>query len=70
MHNTRWWSTTNPHIIAETHFQETWSVNIWAGIIGNEIVEPRLFPNTLNGADYLNFLREDLRVLLEGICLA
>lgn len=70
MHNTRWWSTTNPHIIAKTHFQETWSVNIWAGIIGNEIVEPRLFPNTLNGADYLNFLREDLRVLLEGICLA
>lgn len=54
----------------ETHFQETWSVNIWAGMIGNEIIGPRLFPSTLNGAEYLNFLREDLRVLLEGVCLA
>ena len=44
-------------------------VNVWAGIIGNHLIGPFFFENTLNGAMYLQFLQENLNGLLENVPL-
>jgi len=39
-HNNHFWSEENPHAIMETHHQEQFSVNVWAGIVGNYLIGP------------------------------
>ncbi|XP_054014765.1 uncharacterized protein LOC128895847 [Hylaeus anthracinus] len=68
--NIHWWSSTNPHLIQENHFQRKWTINVWAGIIGSYIIGPYFLPNKLNGAVYLQFLREELPSLLTDIPLS
>lgn len=45
----------NPHWMMEanTHPQK---INVWAGIVGNRIIEPNRFDRKLGGEQYLNFL--------------
>ncbi|CAH1110323.1 unnamed protein product [Psylliodes chrysocephalus] len=57
----------NPHAITETHFQEQFSVNVWAGIISNHLLGPFFLPGRLDGQSYLHFLEEKLRGLLEDV---
>lgn len=39
-HNCRYWSDSNPHLYRETYTQNPQKLNVWAGILGNNIVGP------------------------------
>lgn len=68
-HNQHMWLQENPHAKRENSFQHRFSVNLWAGIIGNKLIGPIIFPTRLNSENYLNFLSNELQVLLEDIDL-
>lgn len=68
-HNNHIWAEENPHAIVEAHHQEQFSLNVWLGHIGNQLIGPHFLPPRLNGDTYSQFLREDLPVLLDAIPL-
>lgn len=63
-HNYHSWAEENPHALRIANSQHQFSINIWAGIVGNEIIGPVVLPNRLNGASYLNFLVHELPDIL------
>lgn len=69
-HNNHMWAEENPHTITETHFQHQFSVNVWAGIIGDYLIGPFFLPGRLDGRSYLHFLEEELNGLLEDVPIA
>jgi hypothetical protein len=68
-HNTHIWSEENPHQIRERGFQQRFSINVWAGIIGNRLIGPNVLPPHLNGEGYLIFLQNELSDLLDDVPL-
>jgi hypothetical protein len=68
-HNTHIWSEENPHQIRERGLQQRFSINVWAGIIGNRLIGPHVLPPHLNGEGYLNFLQNELSDLLDDVPL-
>jgi hypothetical protein len=44
----------------ETHTQFSQKLNVWAGIIGDRILEPVLLDGNLDGVIYFTLLQEDL----------
>lgn len=58
--NCRYWSRENPHWMMEANTQYPRKVNVWAGIINNQIIGPYFFNETLNGERYLEFLNNFL----------
>lgn len=58
--NCRYWATINPHWMQEYGTQYPEKVNVWAGIIGDRIIGPYFFEETLTGARYLEFLQNFL----------
>lgn len=68
-HNQHTWAEDNPHAIIEGHHQYTFSLNVWAGIIGDNLVGPYIFRNALTGEVYHNFLRDELPELMEEVDL-
>ncbi|PSN57852.1 hypothetical protein C0J52_05656 [Blattella germanica] len=69
-HNQHVWADTNPNATVETHHQQRFSINIWAGIVGDSLLGPYVLPNRLNGRDYTRFLRNQLPCYLEDMSLA
>lgn len=69
LHNMHYWSAENPHWIREVQHQGRWSVNVWCGIIGGTIIGPYFFDQSLTGNLFLQFLRNELPVLLEDVPL-
>lgn len=69
LHNSHIWSVENPHAMHPHGNQYRFSVNVWAGIVGNHLVGPYLMPTPLNGHSYMMFLQEGLPQLLENIPL-
>lgn len=63
------WGAVNPHDVVVRSYQERFSVNVWAGIIGNHLIGPYILPNRLNCPVYLTFLRDILPTLLEPVPL-
>jgi hypothetical protein len=47
-HNTHIWSEETPHQIRERGFQQRFSINVWAGIIGNRLIGLHVLPPHLN----------------------
>nr|CAH7740264.1 unnamed protein product [Callosobruchus chinensis] len=68
-HNNHVWSEDNPHAFIEHHFQEQFSFNIWAGIIGNHFIGPYFLPHRLTGEQNQRFLVHVLPELLEEVPL-
>lgn len=66
-HNTHLWSNENPHSIRVGKSQHRFHLNVWAGIIGNNLVGPYFFEGTLTGPVYLDFLQNQLQDLLEEV---
>lgn len=64
-HNTHEWSLENPHAIRTHAAQVRFSINVWAGILGNHLIGPYLLPQRLTGATYLVFLQQVLPQLLD-----
>lgn len=68
-HNFHNWMEENPHKAWEFSHQHQFSLNMWAGIINDQLIGPIEFPARLHSDMYLNFLRNDLNDLLEDIDL-
>ncbi|GFV20949.1 uncharacterized protein TNCV_1240001 [Trichonephila clavipes] len=54
----------NPHTIRRRAAQIRFSVNVWAGIMGDHLIGPYLFPCRLTGLNYLLFMQRVLPQLL------
>lgn len=59
-HNCRYWSQENPHIMHESHRQTVQKLNLWAGIIGNQIIGPFVLNGNLNAEMYLELLQNQV----------
>jgi hypothetical protein len=68
--NTHRWSQENPNAIVETNFQQRFSVNVWCGIIDDQVIGPFILEYRLTGQSYLAFLQNELPELLEDVPLA
>lgn len=68
-HNNHLWKTVNPHGLHIGKHQEKFSLNVWAGIVGDQILGPVFLPQTLDGARYLEFLQNDFQDLLDEVPL-
>lgn len=69
IHNEHWWAYQNPHAIKENNHQERFSVNVWAGIIGNHIIGPHFIEGHLSGGTYLDMLTRVIPTLMDDIPL-
>lgn len=58
--NCRYWAVENPHWMMEANTQYPQKLNVWAGIVGSRIIGPYFFDGTLDGEQYLDFLRYEL----------
>jgi hypothetical protein len=68
-HNSHHWADENPHVVHVSYMQRQFFVNIWAGIIGDDLIGPFRLPHRLSDPTYLNFLNNDLPLLLEDVPL-
>ena len=68
-HNIHVWSDKNPHAIQETHFQDSFSAKVWAGMVENHLIDPYILPPRLTTAGYLDFLNHILGNFLEDVPL-
>lgn len=69
-HNSHHYGLENPHLPFEHHHQQRFSVNVWAGILGNNLIGPIILPHRLNGENFLDFLQNQLQERLEDVPLA
>jgi Transposase. len=69
LHNAHAWSDENPHATIDSHHQHRFSVNVWAGIIGDYLLGPFFLPQRLDAVEYLNFLENHLPELMENVPL-
>jgi len=68
-HNMHLWSDENPTATRLRSFQTRWKRNLWAGIMGTEILGPVVLPDILTGERYVELLRENLPDFLEEVPL-
>ncbi|EZA56081.1 hypothetical protein X777_03191, partial [Ooceraea biroi] len=54
--NFLYWADENPHVVRQGAFQYRWSINVWTGIIGNQVIGPYFLPPRLTGDIYRNFI--------------
>lgn len=66
-HNAHMWALTNPHTTRPRAAQQRFSVNVWAGIVGDCLVGPYILPPRMNSDKYLVFLLEVLPELLTDV---
>lgn len=63
-HNNRYWSDENPHIFTEGHTQYPQKINVWAGVLGDQVIGPVFIEGNLNGENYLNMLEDTINPLI------
>lgn len=68
-HNFHYYEDRNPHFNRNIPYQYRETVNVWGGIVGDFVIGPHFFEETLTGATYLNFLQNNLPILLEDLPL-
>lgn len=59
--NSHYWSRDNFKKVRIMKKQGRRNVNVWCGIVGNNILGPIFFQNYLNGERYLNMLRGEIQ---------
>jgi len=47
--NSHLWDHDNPHGIVGSNYQHRFSVNVWFGVIGDQLIVPYIFPQRLTG---------------------
>lgn len=70
MHNNHQWALQNPHTVRVHAHQQRFGLNVWAGILGNFLIGPFVFPERLSADIFRDFLQNDLDDLLENVPLA
>ena len=61
------WADENPHATRVIANQHLFSINVWAGIIGKNLLGPVELPQRLNGQQYMDFLMTELPNLLDEV---
>jgi hypothetical protein len=69
-HNNHIWATENPFAVHPCAHQHRFGINLWAGVIDNNLVGPFTLPAKVNAENFLQFLQNDFEVLLEDLPLA
>jgi len=62
-------SAKKPHAIVERNSQHRFSVNVWCGVIDNQLIGPAVLPNRLTGRAHVDFLQNELPLFLEEVPL-
>ncbi|GFT08897.1 uncharacterized protein TNCV_4104141 [Trichonephila clavipes] len=65
--NTHMWALNNPHSTRPRAMQHRFTVNMWAGIVGDSLLGPYILPPRLDSHKYLVFLQEVLPELLTDV---
>lgn len=68
-HNEHRWSEENPHATFERNFQHRFSINVWCGMLGDQLFGPFVLDGHLNGLGYLRFLQENLFNIFDEVPL-
>jgi hypothetical protein len=61
---------TKTHEVAECNFQHRFSVNMWCGVVGNNLIGPRVIESRLTAPYYRNFPENGLPLHLENVLCA
>jgi hypothetical protein len=69
-HNSHWWSDKNSEAIVEGNSQHRFLVNVWCSVINIQLIGPAVLPNHLTGHAFVDFLQNELPVLMEEVLLA
>lgn len=59
-HNCRYWSDTNPFWMRESKTQYPQKINVWAGILNNQLIGPFFIDGNLNSEKYEAMLRNQI----------
>ncbi|KMQ90415.1 transposable element tc1 transposase [Lasius niger] len=68
-HNEHHYAEHNPHCV-KANIQGRWTVNVWLGIIGDNIICPEFIQGNVNAHYYAKFLLHQLDELFEDVPLA
>ena len=63
--NSRLLDHDNLRWIVESNYQYSFSVNVWCGVIGDQLTGPYIFPQHLTGDIYADVLQDELPAPLE-----
>ena len=66
-HNDRLWTDENPYWIRETHTQTPQKVNVWCGMVGDNIIGPFFIQGNLNGERYLELLQTEIVPAIQNL---
>ncbi|XP_046435973.1 uncharacterized protein LOC124187828 [Neodiprion fabricii] len=64
-HNIHHWAEENPHDIRKSRNQVRWSLNVWGGMIDDELIGFCVLPARLDGETYRQFLEDRIPDLLK-----
>lgn len=67
--NFRYWSRSNLHLFHATRTQRPRKVNVWAGLIGTNILGPFFIQGNLDGENYLHMLQHRIVPALRALNL-
>jgi hypothetical protein len=70
IHNKHKWAEENPHGVIHSRHQQQFSINMWAGIVGDCLVGPHVLRRQLTGKHYRDFILHDLPKLPKALPLA
>jgi hypothetical protein len=62
--NSHLWADNNPYARHVANHQHPFSINVWVGIIGEDLLGPYRIKGRLTGASYLHLLQDELPLLL------
>ncbi|GBN01954.1 hypothetical protein AVEN_159623-1 [Araneus ventricosus] len=66
-HNLHVWASSNPHGTRPREYQKCFSVNAWAGIVDDNLIDPYILPFRLDSRTCLTFLQQVLPELLQPV---
>jgi len=67
--NSHLWDRDNHHGTVESDYQHRFSVNVWCGVTGDQLIGPYIFPQRLTGDIYANLLQAELLAIFENVSL-
>jgi hypothetical protein len=59
----------NTHGNVESNYQHRFCVDVWSGVIGDQLIGPYIFAQRLTGDIYANVLQDELPAHLENVPL-
>ena len=59
------WDRDNPRGTVESNYQRSLSINVWCGVIGDQLIGLYIFLKRVTGDIYPNFLQAELPALLK-----